>query len=159
MATADLQHPIFEIPGRPRYGPYPPAEPGKELQTIILLLQQILEKLGTPSGDDGGTPPPTIKNLRITTLPLGAANTEVEYQFVVGTKSVIIHARNGNEVRMASQQGIVAADPAVASLEPRFTLKANVAYGQEDLNISDLTQKLYFACGVANEVLEIIRGV
>ncbi len=121
------------------------------------LLKSIAAKLGVPTDGNPGTPSDLggIKNLQIVTLPLGAsANVEVPFQFAIGTKSFIIHARNGNAVRMATQQGVVA-----ASQEPYFTLKAGTVYTQDDLLIRDFTQKFYFACSVASEVLEIIQGV
>jgi hypothetical protein len=146
-------------------GGYPPEQFWNRFsrtdELMVVLIEEI-KKLNSGLPSDGGGVPGVserIKNLQITVVPLGVANNEVKYQFALGTKSFIIHARNGNEIRMSTQQGVVSADPATESRDPRFTLKANTNYSQDDLNIRDFTQTFYFACGAANEVLEIIISV
>ncbi len=132
----------------------------KELRKVAAGIGGIVIPDNPPSNGGVITPESErIKNLRITTLPMPTADTEYPYQFATGTKAFLMHARNGNEIRMSTQQGIVAMDPATESKDPRFTLKANTSYNQDDLNIRDFTQTFYFACSVASEVLEIIIGV
>jgi hypothetical protein len=130
----------------------------------IGLLKAIAEKLGASVSvpGDGGSQTTIVsesdksKNLAIITIPLGTADTEKRWQFPIGMKTFVMHSRNGNEVRMATHPGIVA-----DSNEPYFTLKANTAYSQDDLNIGNIQPypTLYFACPAADEVLEIIIGV
>lgn len=167
---ADMRY-IKPIHGRltpPVYPPTPPTPPDligmlrAQLDLNTAALNSLAAAIQGLGGGGGGSTPvlsTRAKNLQTAVLPLGAANKEVSYQFSIGTKNFVIHARNGNEVRMSTQQGIVTVDPAVESRDPRFTLKANTAYSQDDLNITDFTQTFYFACSVANEVLEIIIGV
>ena len=100
-----------------------------------------------------------ITSLRILTVPLGAANTEVKYIMPTGIKSFIMQARNNNEIRIATESGIVQYVPGTQSVDPRFTLKAGSSYSQENLNVNNFQQTFYFSCAVDNEVLEIIIGV
>jgi len=122
----------------------------------IKLLRDILVKLGG-TGGGGGTvtlESEKAKNLQITSVPFNTADAEVKYQFALGTKSFLMHTRNGNTVRMSTQQGKVE-----SSIDPYFTLKPNTVYNQDELNVRDFSQTFYFACSVAGEVLEIIIGV
>ena len=137
-----------------------------ELMVVqVNLLREISAKLGItipiPGGNGTGNPTQSerIKNLRVAVVPFPVADTEVPYVFAIGTKSFLMHSRSGNEIRMSTQQGIVAANPVTISQDPHFTLKANTVYNQDDLNIRDFTQTFYFACSTAGEVLEIIIGV
>jgi hypothetical protein len=128
-----------------------------ELQVMMLkVLRAIAAKLGAPV-DGGGTPiSEKASSLFIATVPLGTADNEVKWQFPVGMKTFVMHSRNGNAVRLATQPGLV-----TSSSEPYFTLKANTAYSQDDLNIGNVQPypTFYLACAVANEVIEIIIGV
>ena len=100
-----------------------------------------------------------ITSLRILTVPLGAANTEVKYIMPTGIKSFIMQARNNNEIRIATESGIVQYVPGTQSVDPRFSLKTGAAYTQEYLNVNNFQATFYFSCSTANEVLEIIIGV
>jgi hypothetical protein len=126
-------------------------------ELIVLLLgtlRSIAERLG---GTSGGGPIASDKavNLRITTIPLGLKDTEVKWQFTPGMKTFVLKTRNGNAVRMATDPGLVA-----ISHDPFFTLNPLTVYSQDDLNIGNVQPypTLYFACGVDNEVLELIIG-
>lgn len=165
--SVEMQHPIFEIDGRPKYAPGIAVVP-YSLTLILAKLTEVANMLAglpvttpTTPGSPGTTPVVSdkIKHLSITNVQLPAANTEYVFTFPVGTQGFVMHARNGNIIRMSTEQGVVASDPAVQSNNPRFTLKANTVYSQDDLNISDFLQTFYFACGTAGEVLEIITGI
>jgi hypothetical protein len=160
MNNAEMQRPIFEIPGRPRYGPYNETVPTPlDLSPILAKLTEIAGLLGaTPTPGSPGTPPVVsdkIKHLSNGIVRFSVADTEYAYTFPVGTKAFVMHTRGGAAVRLSTEPGVVAS----GTQDPRFTLKANTAYDQEDLLIPDTGQTFYFACAVAGEVLEIIVGV
>lgn len=117
-----------------------------ELQILLNVKLDSLLKLARRADK--------AKHLQIATIPFITANTEVKWQFPLGTKRFVMHTRSGSAVRMATERGKVA-----GSQDPYFTLKANTAYSDEDFFIEDFSQTIYFACAVATEVLEIIMGV
>jgi len=106
------------------------------------------------AGNIGGAiSAPRSKRFYTDTISLGTADTQTSYQFPLSMKSFVLHARNGNELRMATTSGKVA-----GSVDPYFTLKSNTSYDNGDLNLS-AAQTVYFSCSVDNEVIEIIIGV
>jgi len=125
------------------------------------LLKSLIARLGgTTPGDGGGTPLPPVSEkattLIVATIKFDVADKEYAWQFPPGMKTFSMHSRSGNAVRISHTQGTV-----TPSVEPYFTLKANTAYSQDDLNIKSIQPPptFYFACSVATEVLEIIIGV
>lgn len=142
-----------------------PGEQAADLLTrkddLLLLILKRLEAMSGTGGGGGTTPPINItaptaiaKKLTITTIPLGAVNTERRFQFPVGTKQLTFHARNGNAVRIASEPGKV-----VGSNDPYFTLKANTVFCTDNFVIPENNVVTwYFSCAVASEVIEMVIG-
>lgn len=87
---------------------------------------------------------PAVKNLHMT-----VANTEYSYQFPKGVKKFTLHCRDGTAFRLAFETGKVA-----LPTEPYFTVLANVAYNEDNLDVEEL--HIYFACAAATKVIEII---
>jgi len=87
---------------------------------------------------------PTIYNVTMT-------NADQEYSQVLpaGTKKLAFHCRDGTAFRFAFETGKVAAPTA-----PYFTVRANAAVSEDHINAAALT--LYFACGAAGKVVELV---
>ena len=101
-----------------------------------------------------------VAHFRITQLVFVTANKEYTHQLAKGCKRFKIQCRDGTAVRVATATDIVK-----DSNPGYWTLKATVASGensqiwQEDnLDIQDENMLIYFACGTAAKVLEIIEG-
>lgn len=94
--------------------------------------------------EDTASRRPAIKNVTMT-----LANTEYRYQFPKGVKKFLLHCRDGTAFRLAFRTGKVA-----LPTEPYFSIPANGAYNEDNLDVKEL--HIYFACGVAAKVIEII---
>lgn len=94
--------------------------------------------------EDTASRRPAIRN-----ITMAVANTEYRYQFPKSVKKFTLHCRDGTAFRLAFQRGKVA-----LPTEPYFTVLANVAYNEDNLDVEEL--HIYFACGAAAKVIEII---
>jgi len=94
--------------------------------------------------EDTASRRPAIKNVTMT-----LANTQYHYQFPKNVKKFLLHCRDGTAFRVAFQRGKVA-----LPTPDYFTILANTAYNEDNLNVEEL--HIYFACGVAAKVIEII---
>ncbi len=87
---------------------------------------------------------PPIYNVTMTN-----ADTEYPQALPANTKKFLIHTRDGTAFRLAFVTGKVAGPTA-----PYFTIPTDVPYWEDFIEPSSLT--LYFACGSAGKVVEII---
>jgi len=94
--------------------------------------------------EDTASRKPAIVNVTMTN-----ANQEYRYQFPKGVKKFLLHCRDGTAFRLAFSRGKVA-----GPTEPYFSVLANVAYNEDNLNVEEL--HIYLACGVGAKVIEII---
>lgn len=91
------------------------------------------------------------EKLAIINVGMPSANTEYRWQFPKGCKGFAMQCRDGTAVRFATRKDIVAKpNPGYA------TLKADASFDDTDLDIQSENQVLYFACGSANKVVEIV---
>jgi hypothetical protein len=91
------------------------------------------------------------KHLSVVNLKLDTADKEYRFRFPSDTIGFTMQARNGNKIRWSDKPGIVSD----ATMSPYFTMKIDTAYDDQELWITNFSQELYFACSIANEVLEI----
>lgn len=91
-----------------------------------------------------GAVTPTIYNVTMTN-----ANTEYSQSLPSNCKKFLIHTRDGTSFRLAFVSGKVA-----SPTPPYFTVPAGQAYYEDFIEPTSLT--LYFACGTAGKVVEII---
>jgi len=89
---------------------------------------------------------PYIANITMTN-----ADTEYSYEFPAGTNRFLIKTRDGTQFRLAFEQGKVA-----TPTEPYLTVTSYASYDESDINF---TGTVYFACGVAGKVIEIVYWV
>lgn len=87
----------------------------------------------------------------IANIEMPSANTEYSHMLPKGCKKFLLHSRDGTAFRLAFEQGKVA-----TSTPPYFTIKANTAYSEDNLDIREDTW-FYFACASTGKVVEIIQ--
>jgi len=92
----------------------------------------------------GGVTTPTIYH-----KAMAVADTEYSQVLAGMVRRFTVHTRDGTSFRLAFETGKVA-----APVEPYFTVLANDAYREGNLEVKNLT--LYFACGVLGKDIEII---
>ena len=102
------------------------------------------------------TPPPKVKvvKLSIVNIIMPSANTEYSWQLPMGLKSFTLHVRDGTAIRISTFS-----DKVAGSNEPYFTLKTDTSWTKEDLDVQGADSFLYFACGTAGKVIEILVEV
>ena len=96
-----------------------------------------------------------VKEFAIINVPMPSADTEYSWQWPKGLKRFTLHVRDGTPIRISDQMGKVA-----GSNEPYWTLVQDCSWSEWDIDMEEgLDYLLYFACGVANKVVEIIVGI
>lgn len=81
-------------------------------------------------------------------IPMASADTEYRYELPVGTKTFVVHCRDGTAFRLSYERERVA-----NSNPPYFTVKDNNSYSEWNLNLSKGVF-LYVACASASKVVE-----
>ena len=109
----------------------------------------MLEKKAKILEEEKWMPPasqPSVVNIE-----MPSADTEYFHMIPKGCKKFLLHSRDGTAFRLAFKTGKVA-----GSTPPYFTIKANTAYSEDNLNIIE-DAWIYLACGTANKIVEIVQ--